>query len=321
VKYGETNRTLLILSVLVALTMFPLAGLLWVRASEKAFAISLFLLGVSLGPCLTAYAVLPRASKQTARRLVLVPGGLSMMAFAVLGKANLDLEGFFMLLFLGTAGAAVGHTLITVIVGPVFFGRLLCGWGCWRAMILELLPLRQTHGRRGGVWNILPFFGLALSIGTAAVLVFRFGHRPGGTPGAMHSGSMRAILTGFAIYYAASIGMAFALRDRRAFCKYLCPSSVILEFTSRLSVLKMTTNGQLCNACGACTKVCPMDIDVAQFAALGSRVRSGQCILCQRCAHACPTDALHLGATLDVAGKAPFVLLRNGSNRNTAAVV
>src|SRR3974390_3094625 len=115
-----------------------------------------------------AYAIVPTARKQMARRMVLLTGGLSIMAFSLLGKANLDLEGFFMLLFLGTAGAAIGHTLITVIIGPVFIGRFLCGWGCWRAMILELLPVRQTPGRRGGIWSILPFFGLVLSIGSAA---------------------------------------------------------------------------------------------------------------------------------------------------------
>ena len=239
------------------------------------------------------------------------------MVFAALGRVNLDLEGFFMLLFLGTAGAAIGHTLVTVILGPLFFGRFLCGWGCWRAMILELLPIRHSAGRRRGEWDLLPFLGLALSIGAAAALVFILGHHPGGTPGAMHAGSLRAIVIGFAIYYAASIGLAFALRDQRAFCKYLCPSGLILGITSRLSILKMTSDGQLCNACGACSKVCPMDIDVAHFAALGQRVRSGQCILCQRCAHACPTLALRLAVSFDVAGTTPFVLYRNGSGRDS----
>src|SRR3974390_2588492 len=181
-----------------------------------------------------AYAIVPTARKQMARRMVLLTGGLSIMAFSLLGKANLDLEGFFMLLFLGAAGAAIGHTLITVIIGPLFFGRFLGGGGCWRAMILELLPIRPSPGRRRGVWNFVPFFGLAVSIGAAAALVFVLGHHPGGTPGAIHSGSVRSILIGFGIYYAASIGLAFALRDQRAFCKYLCPSGVIIGATSRL---------------------------------------------------------------------------------------
>lgn len=275
--------------------------------SERAFATSLFLLGLSLGPCLAVYAAAPNARKQAARGLVLFTGGLSIMAFSLLRAANLDLEGFFMLLFLGTAGAAIGHTLVTVIVGPLFFGRFLCGWGCWRAMILEQLPIGRTPGRRKGGWNLLPFLGLALSIGAAAASVFVLGHHPGGAAGAMHAGSLRAIATGFGIYYVASIGLAFALRDQRAFCKYLCPSSVILGLTSRLSILKMTADGGRCNSCGACSQVCPMDIDVARFAVLGQRVRSGQCILCQRCAHACPTEALRLAGGFDAAGATPFI--------------
>ncbi len=239
-----------------AATILPLTFVLCARG-EKALATALFLLGVSLGPCLTAYAVLPRARKQTARRVVLLTGGLSIMAFAVLGKANVDLEGFFMVLFLGTVSAAVGHTLITVIVGPFFFGRILCGWGCWRAMILELLPIPHTPGRRRGAWKILPFFGLALCVSAASVSVFILGHQLGGTPGAMHSGSMRAIVTGFAIYYVASIGIAFAMRDQRAFCKYLCPSGVILGFTSRFSILKMTADGERCNAVALAQRFVP----------------------------------------------------------------
>jgi ferredoxin-type protein NapH len=313
VKLSSTNRPLLIFSILVAITIFPFADFLWGRVGEKAFAISLFLLGLSLGPCLTYYATVPSAGKQLARRLVLFTGGLSIIAFSLLAKASVDLEGFFMLLFLGTAGAAIGHTLVTVIVGPVFFGRFLCGWGCWRAMILELLPIRHTPGRRAGIWNILPFFGLALNIGGAAILVFLFDDHPGGTLRAMHAGSLRAIAASIAIYYAASIGLAFALRDQRAFCKYLCPSGAILGLTSRFSILKMTADAQLCNACGACSKACPMDIDVSRFAALDQRVPSGQCILCQTCARVCPTGALRLAAGFDVAGRTPFAQYHRNS--------
>ena len=291
------NLGLLIFSMAVAFTVLPSAAILW-RASERAFAVSLFFLGLSLGPCLSVYAVVPVIRKQHARRIVLLTGGLSILAFSILGRASLDLEGFFMLLFLGTGGAAIGHTLITVIVGPLFFGRFLCGWGCWRAMILELLPIHRSPGRLGGFWRSTRILGLVVSVGAAAVLVLIFHDHPGGSPGAMQAGSLRAIMTGFGIYYLASIGLAFVLHDQRAFCKYLCPSGLILNFASRGSLLKMTADAQLCNACGACTKVCPMDVDVAHFAVLGRPVRSGECILCQKCAHACPTNALQLRTVL-----------------------
>lgn len=88
----------------------------------------LFLLGLSLGPCLAVYALVLIPRKLLARRVVLSARHLSIMAFSLLGAANMDLEGFFMLLFSGTMGAAVGHTLVTLILGPLLFGRFLCRW-------------------------------------------------------------------------------------------------------------------------------------------------------------------------------------------------
>jgi polyferredoxin len=271
------------------------AAWLWLRLDERAFAVSVFGLGLSPGPCLAAYALVPVGRKQAARRVVLFTGGLSIMAFSLLGAVNMDLEGFFMLLFAGTMGAAVGHTLVTIILGPLLFGRLLCGWGCWRGMVLELLPIRRSQGRRQGGWDLLPLVGLAASIGGAALSFFMLGHHAGGAPGSMHSASVGAIASGFGIYYAVSIGLAFALHDQRAFCKYLCPSAVILRLTSRRSLLKMTASRPFCDACGACSRICPMDIDVAHFAAIGGRISTGECILCQRCAQACPNGAIRLG--------------------------
>jgi len=224
----------------------------------------------------------------------------------VLGRASVDLEGFFMHILAGTAGAAVGHTLVTVVVGPLVFGRLLCGWGCWRAMVLELLPVGQGPGRRLGAWGALPLAGLAASLGSAALAVFTLGEHPGGSPGTAAMASLGGITLGFVVYYAASIGLAFTLRDQRAFCKYLCPSSAILRVTSRLSLVKMATNPDRCDGCGACSRVCPMDISVAWYAEAGRRVTTGDCILCQRCAHACPKGALGLSFGLDVGGRTPF---------------
>lgn len=307
-KSDKPSRVLLVFAGVVTCLAWPLAATLWFRLGEKAFGISLFGLGLSLGPCLGAYAIVPRARKQGARRVVLFTGGLTIMAFSLLGAANLDMEGFFTLVLAGTMGAAIGHNLVTVIVGPTIFGRLLCGWGCWRSMILELLPIASSTGRRRGGWTLLAFVGLAATVGVAALFVFVLGHRAGGAPRALHASSLESIVIGFGVYYAVSIGLAFALKDRRAFCKYLCPNSAILRVSSRFSLLKMSANRELCNACGACSQVCPMDIDVAQFAALGRHVASGDCILCQHCAHACPTGALSLTLGLDVARQTPFIV-------------
>ncbi len=305
----KPKSVLLVVSLLITCITWPLAYDLWFSHVETAFAVSVFFLGLSLGPCLAAYALVPKSRKGELRRWVLFCSGLSIISLSILGSMNLDLEGFFMLLMAGTMGAAIGHTMITVIAGPMLFGRFLCGWGCWRAMILELLPIGRSPGRRQGAWCFLPIAGLGASIGGAALSFYVLKHHPGGTPQTMHGGTTLPIAVGFAIYYAASISLAFLVKDQRAFCKYLCPSSVILRQSSRLALVKMSARPGLCNDCGACSRVCPMDINVAQFVQSGRRVASGECILCQQCAHACPKDALHLTLGFDLARKTPF----NGS--------
>jgi polyferredoxin len=294
----------LVLTYGFAALAWSVAALLWSRG-EKAIAASVFAGGLSTGPCLAGYLSAPRRYKQLLRRIVLVTGGLSILA-PLLSATSLELESFFVLLFAGTMGPAIGHTLITVIVGPFLFGRLLCGWGCWRSMVLELLPIGRSPGRRRGAWRLVPFAGLTLSVGCAAYLYYSLGHHPGGAPGMIHGTSVLPLAASCGIYYVASISLAFLLKDSRAFCKYLCPSGAILRFTSRTSLAKMAPQGGGCDDCGACSRACPMDIAVAQYASAGRRVTSGECILCQRCAHACPTGTLHVTLGFDVAGRTSF---------------
>lgn len=288
------NRKVLTFAVAFTFAAWPLAWVLWFSTGDPAFAISVFLLGLSLGPCLAVYEMMPATLRQAARRLVLLTGGSSILALSLIGAMELDLEGFFMLLFAGTMGAAIGHTLITVIAGPMLFGRFLCGWGCWRAMIIEFLPLGRGEGRRRGAWTLLPFAGLAACVAGVAASVFIFGHKAAGTPSAMHGTKVAPVAGVIALYYIASIGIAFALKDQRAFCKYLCPSAVILRYTARTSLARIAARPGVCNECGTCTRQCPMDIPIAAIVRSGGRVPSGECILCQRCAHACPLGALHL---------------------------
>ena len=267
------------------------AWALW-SAGSRPFAVSAFALGLSLGPCLTGYLTVPRSQRQLQRRLVLFTGGLAILAPALLGAGSLDLEGFFLLLLAGAGGAAIGHTLVTVIVGPLAFGRVLCGWGCWRAMVLELLPLGRGSGRRRGAWAALPYLGLAASAGSAALCFRWLDERPAAGAGA-GAGPWPALAACF-VYYAASIGLAVALDDGRAFCKYLCPSSAILRWTSRPARLRVAARPFSCDGCGACTAACPMDVEVAALAQAGRPIGAGECVLCQRCVEACPRGALRL---------------------------
>jgi ferredoxin-type protein NapH len=288
----RVSRALLVFSAIALLVFWPLGAVVLVRGNAWGLAMAFFLGGLSEGPCLAAYALARPDRKQWWRWLVLATGGLGILLFSLVDAVNLDLDGFFELLILGTAGAAIGHTMVTTVVGPLLFGRVLCGWGCWRAMVLERLPVGKGSGRRQGVWLWTPLVGVAVSLGAAALFALMFDIQPDRAPGHLRGGSMWRVAAGVAVYYAAAVALALALHDQRAFCKYLCPTGFILHWTSRPALLHVWARAEACTGCEACTKVCPMDIPVAERVRRGTSIGKGDCILCQRCVVSCPTGAL-----------------------------
>ena len=305
-RVKRPNRILLGLAIASTVTLWP--GSIWLqfRLHALPLAAALFALGWSFGPCLAVYALVPTAQKQAARRAVLFAGGVSILAFSLLGATDIDLEGFVLELLSGAMGAAIGHSLATLIIGPLFFGRFLCGWGCWRAMVLEILPIPHSPGRRKGIWRFTPFVGLAVIGFGRGILFFLF--RKPATDSESRIGLM-ALSGAITVYYAVAVTLAFALKDQRAYCKYLCPSALILRMTSRLSLVKIGTTANKCTACGACARVCPMDINGESFAIAGRRIGSSECILCQRCVQVCPAEALRVSLGFDFARATQLVPL------------
>lgn len=277
------SRALLVYSVSALLVFWPVAVVVLLRAKALGLAISFFLAGLQ-GPLLIRYALVRADRKQWWRWIVLVSGGLGILMFSLIDAVNLDIDGFFELLILGTMGPAIGHTMATTIVGPLIFGRALCGWGCWRAMVLERLPVGTGSGRLKGVWTWTPLIGVIVSL--AAAVLFAL------VPGNPHGSGIWPVAGGVAVYYTAAITMALALRDQRAFCKYLCPAGFILRWTSRPALLRISADAGACNECEECTNVCPMDIPVVERVKEGVSIGRGDCILCQRCVESCPTGAL-----------------------------
>lgn len=63
-------------------------------------------------------------------------------------RENMQIEGFWYYLFMGVFQAAVIHYAVAKIIGPLFFGRGWCGYACWTAVVLDLLPYRMPENPR-----------------------------------------------------------------------------------------------------------------------------------------------------------------------------
>lgn len=285
----------------VVMIAFWLLGLVLWQNSGYLMALFFFgYIGTSIGVGLGLYAVLPKRQKPIGRRLALLLVGSFLFGFAALyGQENMQIEGLWFGLLTGVIQAAVIHYLIAKIFGPILFGRLWCGWACWTVMVLDLLPFKHSRGRLPGQWGLLRYVHFGLSLGLALLLWVGFGYGDGATGRA----AVIWFLAGNLAYYALGIGLAVALQDNRAFCKYVCPVSVPLKATARFSLLKVKGDAARCNECNACVKLCPMDIRIPAYILDGRRVLSTECSLCQTCISVCPQDALKLSFGLDLGGK------------------
>ena len=195
---------------------------------------------------------------------------------------NMQIEGFWYYLFTGVFEAATIHYAVAKIFGPLIFGRGWCGYACWTAMVLDFLPYRVPSGPRKKLgWIRYVVFALSLGFVSALFLA--------------HAGNIErimfwAFIAGNVLYYGAGVALAFAFRDNRAFCKYVCPVTVFLKPMSYFSLIRIRCDREKCVGCGKCARVCPMDVDVTD----NSRKRKNgtECILCMECVKNCPRGAL-----------------------------
>lgn len=306
---SEFSLKKMTLPLIVMLIFVTLGIVMW---QTSGFIQPLFFfgyIGVAVGLGLGLYAALPKKHKPKGRRLSLIlVGTFLIIVGALMGEENSQLEGFFFGLLTGVVQMAVIHYFIAKIIGPVLFGRLWCGWACWTVMILDLLPFTRPSGRLPRRFGWLRYLHFGLSLGVVLILVYAFDFRDG----AAGRIAMMWFIIGNLFYYAAGIILAYALKDNRAFCKYICPITVPLKLTSRFSLLKIGQGAGECNDCGACEKLCPMDIRISDYILNNQRVLSTECSLCQTCITVCAQDALKLSFGFDLGGKE---LLRNRATK------
>lgn len=115
-------------------------------------------------------------------------------------------------------------------------------------------------------------------------------------------------IIGNIIYFGLGFILAFALKDNRAFCKYICPITATLKLGSRFSLIKIKGEKEKCNDCGLCNKNCPMDIMITEYIQNGKRVTASECIICETCVSSCTRNALKLSIGFDAGFKE---ILRN----------
>ena len=255
------------------------AVMLWLTKDNLFYLFNFSYIGISIS--LGVFLFIKKY--RYARRIVQLLVGLYMLIYlGLICQENMQIEGFWYYLFTGVFEAATIHYAVAKIFGPLIFGRGWCGYACWTAMVLDFLPYKEPkEPRRKLGWIRYVTFAASL-IFVSALFLAKVGN--------IERIMFWTFVAGNIVYYLTGIALAFAFKDNRAFCKYICPITVFLKPMSYFSLIRIKCEKEKCISCGKCKRVCPMNVDVTDNSR--KRENSTECILCLECVKNCPKNAL-----------------------------
>ena len=73
----------------------------------------------------------------------------------------------------------------------------------------------------------------------------------------------------------------------RPFGTYLCPLGAVYSVFNPIAVFRYRIDKEKCTGCGACARVCKMQVDPAK------NVNHAECIRCGACKDACPVKVIY----------------------------
>jgi len=192
-------------------------------------------------------------------------------------------------------------------VASLVAGRAWCGWLCpagglqeCAAAVNDRITSRRINWVKWAVW--VPWVG-----GIVALAVSAGGYSRVEPLYQLETGVTMALPLAeggppwFFIYYvvvALFLGAALLL-GRRPGCHTVCwmaPFMILgrkLRNAVRWPALRLAADPALCRDCEACTRNCPMSLDVHAMVQRGD-LEDGECILCGTCVDGCPSSALRL---------------------------
>lgn len=188
------------------------------------------------------------------------------------------------------------------------FGRFICGWLCPFGLVQDLLykipfwgKRKNLPGHRFLIWVkyiVLALFVVILPLTVSDVIgqgspwfckyICPSGTLGAGLPLLMSNESLRQAAGAlFQWKFMLLVGiLLLALWVYRPFCKYICPLGAVYSLFNPIALYRYQVQEDKCTKCGACKKVCQMDIKVWEMP------NSPECIRCGDCMRECPEKAL-----------------------------
>ncbi len=195
-----------------------------------------------------------------------------------------------------------------LVIFGTFLGRFVCGFLCPFGLVQNLLykipfvkKIRSLPGERA--LRYLRFVFLAVFVILLPAFVADFmgfgepwfckwicpvGTLEGGIPLVLLNSAMRGA-AGFIFRWKLAILILTIISSiiiYRPFCRYVCPLGAIYGIFNKISFYRFKIDGTKCTKCGACQKICKLNIPVYE------KPNSADCIRCGDCKAACPHSAI-----------------------------
>lgn len=205
-----------------------------------------------------------------------------------------------------------------VLVGALV-GRFVCGWLCPFGLIQDLLhkipfpkkikTFRGDKLLRKLKYVILVVFVILLPLYWVDIigqgspyfckLICPAGTLEGGLPLVLLNPSMRSAIGWLYAWknVLLAVTVFLSIIIYRPFCKYICPLGAIYSVFNPISVFKYRVDNNKCTHCGACARVCKMQIDPSQTP------NHLECIRCGQCKKVCAAGAISSGCLKKAAPK------------------
>ena len=183
---------------------------------------------------------------------------------------------------------------LLVVVGA-FFGTLICGWVCPFGFLQDLAAKVPTPKFDPPRWT--SHFRYVVLIVTVLAVPYFFGEGhwlfvcrvcPAGGLEAGVPNMIAQARAGEPVVWPNAVKVTIIVLFlvaiffmKRPWCRVFCPLGAIYGLFSRFSMCRMVVDKDSCNECGACEKVCPVDLEVRK------EVGGMECIQCGDCIRTC----------------------------------
>lgn len=192
-----------------------------------------------------------------------------------------------------------------LILFGVLLGRVVCGFLCpfgWFQELLHKIPSKKYSTKRLYILTYLKYIVAVLVVALPVMIVngvglgdpqfckylCPVGVLEGGIPLSLADGSVRASLGNLFTWKTCLLVLVIVLAVLfyRPFCKWICPLGALYALFNKVSLYQIAVDENRCVACGSCSAVCKMDVDVFRTP------NHTECIRCGACMQVCPHQAI-----------------------------